>query len=126
MVLSSFRIAALTLGALALAGVAAQANGGQPGFACGISTQTQSGMLAVAGVIQSPTAIEGEYRFSLKSLGGGGASNISQGGQFTAAPNAQVSLGQILVNAGSNIDVDFTITSGGKQFDCSAPLTTRT
>ncbi|MBJ3783916.1 curli-like amyloid fiber formation chaperone CsgH [Devosia sediminis] len=125
MVQSSFRLAALALGALALAGVA-HANSGSSGLACGVSKTSQQGLLAIEGVVQSPVAIQGEYRFALKSLGNGGSSNVSQGGGFSAAANTPISVGQIMVGAGSNVDIDFTITSGGKQYDCSAPLTTRT
>lgn len=126
MVLTSFRIAALAVGALALAGAAAQANGNASDLDCGIHTQTERGMLTVEGVVTSPVAMEGEYRFSLKSSGGGGSSNINQGGQFSIAAGTSASLGQVMVNAGSAVDVEFTVSSGGKEFDCSDPLVTHT
>ena len=124
MVRSSFRLAALAVGALALAGVNAQAN--SPTLDCGVSTQSERGLLAIEGVVLSPVALTGDYRFSLRSQGNGGSSNVSQGGQFSVAAGAPVALGKILVNSGATVDVDFTITSGGKQYDCSTPLTTRT
>jgi len=129
MVHSTLRIGILALGALALAGAAAHATGGdsgENGLACGIATQTDRGMMSVEGIVQSPTALTGEYRFALKSQGSGGTSNISQGGRFSVAPGAPVSLGKVMVNAGSSIDADFTISADGKQFDCSTPLTTLT
>ncbi len=128
MVYSSFRIGIIALGALAIAGVAAQAGSNDPAktLDCGISTQTERGMMSVEGIVQSPVAMSGDYRFSLKSQSNGGSSNISQGGQFSVAPGAAVPLGKVLVNAGSSIEVDFTIASNGQQFNCSGPLTTHT
>ncbi len=113
--------------ALGTAGVAANANGIHDGgdLACGVSTVTERGMLVVEGVFQSPTALSGEYRFALKSIGGGGSTNVSQGGQFSAAAGTAVSLGKVMVNAGASVDVDFTVSADGKRLDCSAPLTLR-
>ena len=124
MVHSSFRIAVLALGVLALAGFAVQASGNAPGLDCGISMQSERGLLAIEGILTSPVAMTGEYRISLKSHGNGGSSNINQGGQFAVAGGSAVSLGKVLVNSGAAMDVEFTIVSGGTRFDCSMPLTT--
>ena len=111
--------------AVTAVGFAANANAAGGDFACGVVSKTQNGMMAIEGTLVSPTSLVGEYRFALKSSGNGGSTNISQGGQFSAAPNAEVSLGQVMVNAGSNVSVDFTITANGKTYDCSQ-LATRT
>lgn len=119
------QIALAAVAALAGAGFVANANASGSDFSCGVATKTDGGMMAIEGTLTSPTAMAGEYRFALKSNGGGGSTNISQGGQFSAAPNTQVSLGQVMINAGSNVSVDFTVTTNGKTFDCST-LATRT
>lgn len=117
-------IALLVLGG---AGMAANAYGtAADGLACGVSTSNANGMLSVEGVLQSSEALTGEYRFALKSQGAGGSSNINQGGQFSATPGMPVSLGKVSVNAGANIEVDFTITTGGKKYDCSQQFATQT
>lgn len=117
-------IALLVLGG---AGMAANAYGtAADGLACGVSTSNANGMLSVEGVLQSPEALTGDYRFALKSQGAGGSSNINQGGQFSATPGMPVSLGKVSVNAGANIEVDFTITTGGKKYDCSQQFATQT
>ena len=118
----------LAVVALATAGVAANANSASPApdLACGVSTATESGMLVVEGVFQSPTALSGEYRFALRSSGPGGSTNVSQGGQFSAAAGTAISLGKVMVNAGSSVDVDFTVSADGKRLDCSTPLAVRT
>lgn len=116
---STLRIGLVALAALAAAGAVANASSSDGDLACGVSTITERGMLSIEGVLQSPVALTGEYRFALKSSGAGGSSNVSQGGQFSAAPGTAVTLGKVMVNAGSSIDVDFTVTTGGRQLDCS-------
>ena len=111
--------------ALTAIGLAANANAASGDLTCGVVTRTQAGMLAVEGKLMSPTALSGEYRFALKSAGGGGSTNISQGGHFSAAPNTEISLGQVMVNAGARVDVDFTVSANGQTFDCSQ-IATRT
>jgi hypothetical protein len=105
--------------AVSTVGLAANANASGGDFACGVVTSTHNGMMSVAGSLLSPTALSGEFRFAFKSSGNGGSTNISQGGQFSAAPNAEVSLGQVMVNAGANVSVDFTVTANGRTYDCS-------
>lgn len=122
MLVPTFRIGLVALAALGIAGVAANANTPAHGLACGVSTVDERGMLTVEGVLQSPTALSGDYRFALKSQGGGGSSNVSQGGPFSIAPETRVSLSKVTVNAGSTLDIDFTVTAGGQEFDCSTPL----
>ncbi len=95
-------------------------------IACGVSAVTERGMLKVEGVLQSPTALTGEYRFAFKSFNNGGSTNISQGGAFVANANDAVSIGSVMVNAGAKIDVTLTVTANGKSYDCSQPVTTHT
>ena len=118
------------IGLLAIGGAAATGgsipDNGQAGLACGVSKQTSGGMLAMEGVLQSPEALHGEYRFAVKSSGGGGSSTINQGGQFAASPGMPVSLGKVTINAGSAVDVDFTITAVGQKYDCSQQFTATT
>lgn len=123
----------ISLGVVALlalggAGVAASTVGSAEngGLACGVSTQNAHNMLTLEGVVQSVEAISGEYRFALKSSGAGGSSNISQGGQFSTRAGESVSLGKMTVNAGSNTNIDFSITTGGRKYDCSQQFTALT
>ena len=105
--------------ALTAAGFVANTNASAGDFACGVSTTTKGNMMTVEGQLLSPTDLAGDYRFALKS----GGTNVSQGGQFSAAAKSQVSLGQVMINAGSNVSVDFTVTTGGKTYDCSQNVT---
>lgn len=117
----SFLIALGVLSA-SIAGFSATANASSGDIACGVSTTTAHGMMTVEGILQTPEALTGQYRFSLKSSGNGGSTNINQGGNFTAAPGTDLSLGRVMVNAGSHIDVDFTIDAGGQTYDCSQKI----
>ncbi len=123
---STFKIGLAAILALGGAAVAANANSGSNSdrLTCGINKVAEGRMMSIEGVLQSPQAMAGDYRFALKSSGASGSSNISQGGAFSATADTKLSLGKVMINAGSNIEVDFTITSGGKKFDCSHQLAT--
>lgn len=130
MIFSRIGSGLIALAALGIAAVGANADTSGPaqnaGFACGVSSVTERGMLTLEGVVESQKALRGEYRFAIRSQSGGGSSNISQGGEFSAAPGAAVSLGSVMVNAGASTSIDFVVKADGKEFNCSAPLTTRT
>lgn len=127
MILTSLRLGLAGLAVIGAAGMAIGASATPVSdLACGISTETKNGMMAIEGVVQSPEAFAGEYRFALKSSGAGGNTNIRQGGAFTVPANDLVTLGRVMVNAGSNLDIDFTVTMDGQTLDCSQQLVART
>lgn len=112
----------VALGALAGAAAASGASGPGGGLACGIDTSTERGLMTIAGVVHSPTALSGQYSLALESRGSGGSSTISQGGAFALDPGTVGTLGTVTVNAGASVTIAFTITSNGRQLDCSAPI----
>lgn len=111
-------IALFGLGLAVLASTSGMANASTASQACGLITSTHNGMLVIEGAVLSPVALDGSYQFAIQSSGGGGSSNISQGGPFSAPANQQTALGKVMINAGSNYDVDFTVTANGKKLDC--------
>jgi len=115
-------IALLGLGLAALAATSGMANAGSNSGTCGVLTSTQNGMLLIQGSILSPVPLEGSYQFKVQSSGGGGNSNISQGGNFSAPANEQTTLGQVMINAGSNYEVDLDVTANGQKLDCDLDL----
>ena len=124
MTISPRRIGAIALG-LAVAAFAANAglaNSSAGTTVCGIATGSERGMLALEGTILSPVALSGEYRLAIRSSGGGGSSNISQGGYFTAKANEATPLGKVLINAGSSYSIDFDVTAGGQKIDCDQDI----
>lgn len=121
MIHSTIRLGLVALAALGVA-AAATAGGTSDGFTCGVNTVADRGLVAIEGIVQSPTQLSGDYRFALRSSGSGGSTNISQGGAFVAEAATPLSLGKVTINAGSNIVVDFTVTTNGKKLDCSGVL----
>ena len=124
MTISPRRIGAIAIGlaVAALAASAGLANSASGDTTCGIATSSERGMLALEGTILSPVALSGEYRLAIRSSGGGGSSNISQGGYFTANANEATTLGRVLINAGSSYSIDFDVTAGGQKIDCDQDI----
>lgn len=129
---STIRVGAVTALGLTLAALAASGGlANQDGFAnqdavqCGVASSSEGGMLALEGTVLSPVAVSGEYRLSIRSASGGGSSNISQGGHFNAAANEATALGKVMVNAGSSVDIDFSVTANGKDLDCNQEIASR-
>lgn len=124
MTTSSLRLGAIGLGLL-VAGLAATggfAKAPSETVACGLTTGSERGMLAIEGAILSPDALTGEYRFAVRSQSGGGSSNISQGGYFTTIANEETALGKVLLNAGSTYDIAFTVIANGKTLTCDQDM----
>ena len=112
--------APLLLG-LGLAGAAAgtgTADASAGPLRCEIVAATQDGMLTLQGVIRADEPVVGFYRFKVTGAGGGGSSNIAQGGEFMAGPEGAVSLGQVMLGGGS-YDASLEVTAGGKTVSCS-------
>ena len=116
--------AVLGLGLATLAATSGSASAGTTASAatCGVLTSTHNGMLVIQGSILSPVPLQGSYHFKVQSSGGGGNSNISQGGDFSAVANQQTTLGQVMINTGSKYQVDLDVTANGKRLDCDNAL----
>lgn len=87
---------------------------------CGVETARQGNMLALEAKFVADMAVNGDYQLRLAASGAGGNSNISQGGPFSAHAGEVVTLGRLMVNASSNIDLDFTVSANGARLDCGS------
>jgi hypothetical protein len=105
-----------------IASAGTTAGAGTSSTSCGVLTSTHNGMLVIQGSILSPVPLQGSYHFKVQSSGGGGNSNISQGGDFSAVANQQTTLGQVMINTGSKYQVDLDVTADGKRLDCDNAL----
>jgi len=85
---------------------------------CGIEAIQQGGMLALEAKFVADSAVSGDYQFRVAASGAGGNSNVSQGGYFSAAPGEIVTLGRMTVNAGSQLNLDFTVSANGSRLNC--------
>ncbi len=87
---------------------------------CEIVANPSGGMVALEGVLHTDTAISGSYSFRVVSSGGGGSSNIRQGGQFSAGPNAPATLGTVMLgNAGGHYKATLEVVANGKTIACT-------
>ena len=112
--------APLLLG-LGLAGAAAgtgTADASAGPLRCEIVAATENGMLTLKGVIRADAPVVGSYRFKVTGAGGGGSSNIAQGGEFMAGPDEAVGLGQVMLGGGGSYDASLEITAGGETVTC--------
>jgi hypothetical protein len=82
---------------------------------CEIVEKPAHGMTSLEGVLHSETAITGSYSFRVVSNGGGNSSNITQGGEFSAAPGAPATLGTVMLgNASGTYSATLEVTANGK------------
>lgn len=120
----------LAAGALALvlgAGAAGMAIGGEPDatakagpVSCEIRSASMNGMISLEAVVRSDVAAFGSYRFRVAGAGGGGGTNIQQGGAFSAGPAGPVTVGRVMVgNTGGAYDATLEISADGEMATCS-------
>jgi hypothetical protein len=87
---------------------------------CEIVASPADGMIALEGVLYTDAAISGSYRFRVTSFGGGGSSNIQQGGEFVAAPGETATLGTVMLgNPGGRYKATLEVTANGKTVACT-------
>lgn len=109
--------------AVALSGTALMAGSGEAHSGdtrCEIVKETSGGMVTLQGVVHAETPLSGSYMFRVESAGGGGGSNIRQGGSFTAAPGQPATLGRVMLGSrGTVFDATLDIDSDAGRFTCS-------
>ncbi|MEJ8574732.1 curli-like amyloid fiber formation chaperone CsgH [Microbaculum marinum] len=95
------------------------ASAGSAPVSCEIQAARAGSMIALSGVVHSSASVEGSYRLSVVSSGGGGSSNINQGGGFTIGSDGSATLGQVtLGNSGAVYDARLQVTVSGKTYSC--------
>lgn len=108
--------------AAALSGAALTANSGQAHSnetRCEIVTETSGGMVTLQGVVHAEAPLSGSYTFRVESAGGGGGSNIRQGGSFSAAPGQPAKLGKVTLGGGGAVyDATLGVDTNAGRFTC--------
>ncbi len=108
--------------AAALSGAALTANSGHAHSnetRCEIVTETSGGMITLQGVVHADTPLSGSYTFRVESAGGGGGSNIRQGGSFSAAPGQPAKLGRVMLGGGGAVyDATLGVDTNAGRFTC--------
>lgn len=109
-------IAGATLGTSVAAGGAS--NSDDPIY-CEINTSETGSMVVLESMIYADRAIQGQFRFKVKSASGSGRTNISQGSMFTAGPGAPVMVGKTMLSRGNVYDASLVVTVAGVTFTCA-------
>jgi hypothetical protein len=90
---------------------------------CEIQAASASGMIALQGIVFADVSVTGSYLFRVVSAGGGGSSNIQQGGAFSAGPHGPVTVGQIsLGGSQAAYDAILTVSANGKTIECAGRI----
>lgn len=85
---------------------------------CEIETTQQGPMVSLAGLVHADAPLSGSYRFKVDSAGGGGGTNISQGGNFSAGPGAPATLGRVSLGGNSVYEATLEVTADGLTVAC--------
>jgi hypothetical protein len=109
----------LTIAAgLLAAGVAGAASAAGDGVRCEIAVEKLSGGVTLEGVVNAASRITGSYELIVTKSGGGGSSNIRQGGEFTASSGARTKLGTVMIAGGGSYTANLKIKWDGKSAEC--------
>lgn len=113
-----------------LAGTAVWAAGngvaGAQGPRCEIVESANGSMTVLQGRIEGEPGANGSYRLTVKSSGGSGSTNVSQGGDFTLEDDGTATLGKVtLGNSGATYDALLKVTLDGQSFDCTGLFSDR-
>ncbi|MBO6900843.1 MAG: hypothetical protein JJ864_05800 [Rhizobiaceae bacterium] len=114
------RVAPAMIG-VAIAGAAyAATNGEDTANGCEIRTTQNGSMISLDGVFVADVAVSGSYKLQITSAGGGGNTNIRQGGAFSAQAGEEVTLGRVMVGGyGASYDASLEVEADGETLKCS-------
>ncbi len=89
-------------------------------LACEIRETTTGAMIALQPVVTAGSAVSGSYSFKVTSAGGSGGSDIRQGGDFSAGPQAETTLGRVMLgNTGQAYEARLTVRADGRTVECA-------
>jgi hypothetical protein len=83
---------------------------------CEIRSSKSSGAILLEAVATGRSRTTGEYEFVISKSGGGGTSDITQGGEFEIGPKEEAILGEVAVGSaeGAFVRARLTLRDGGK------------
>jgi hypothetical protein len=112
--------AAALLAAGAAAGVTGSASAASDGVRCEIAVEMRSDGVTLEGFVDAASSITGSYELLVTKAGGGGSSDIRQGGEFSATSGARTPLGTVvLAGDGGTYTAKLKIRWDGKNAVCS-------
>ena len=95
-----------------------QASAGVSGLSCEIFESHRGGVVVLEGVVYSNSAVDGSYQFNVTRAGGGGSSNINQGGEFSVGTGGKSSLGSVSLAGDGGYSATLHVTAGGRSASC--------
>jgi hypothetical protein len=99
------------------AGTGAWAHTTSPdGLHCEVRSRKSADAILLEAVVTGKAQATGEYAFVISKSGGGGTSDITQGGEFEIGPEGEASLGEARLGTGeaSSIRAKLRLTDNGK------------
>jgi hypothetical protein len=119
-------IATIFLGACTLGATAedvAGSNIAKDRLGCQIRAASEGGSLLIEGIVRSPVAASGDYRFTVSSRGPAGRADIRQGGEFAARAGEEVVVGRLKQGSpGATHEARLEVTVKGKTVTCKETI----
>lgn len=120
--LSAAAFAAIAaIGTASYAGSADSAAGTTRPVPCEVVATETGGGTSLEAIYNAQGPVSGTYRFSVKTVGGAGSTNINQGGGFSAQTAGPISLGRVSVGNAPSYDISLTVEVDGQTFNCLNP-----
>lgn len=94
------------------------AAGGGSGLRCEIYQSHRGGSVVLEGVVFSSSAADGSYQFSVVKSGGGGSSNINQGGEFSVGAGGKSTVGSVSLGGDGGYTATLRVSADGHSTAC--------
>lgn len=92
--------------------------GSAPGLRCEIYQSQHGGGVVLEGVVFSNTAASGSYQFKVSKSGGGGSSDINQGGDFSVSAGGKSTVGSVSLGGDGGYTATLRVTADGHSTAC--------
>ena len=106
------------LGFGAVMAVSEPAAAGGSGLSCEIHQSHRGGSVVLEGVVYSGSATDGSYQFTVTKSGGGGSSNINQGGEFSVSAGGRSSVGTVELGGDGGYSATLRVSADGHSSSC--------
>ena len=94
------------------------ASAGGSGLSCEIYESHRGGSIVLEGVVFAKSGAEGSYQFTITKSGGGGSSNVNQGGEFSVGSGGKSSLGSVTLGGDGSYSATLRVSADGHSTAC--------
>lgn len=88
------------------------------GLRCEIYQSQRWGSVVLEGVVYANGAVSGSYQFQVNKAGGGGSSNINQGGEFSVGAGGKSTVGSVSLAGDGGYSATLRVTADGHSASC--------